>query len=260
MNKLISILLILMVTPLLIAAQSDDYEKRMHVTEHGILKYRILMPLEFSKDKKYPVLLFLHGSGERGNDNEKQLIHGSRFFFNNRNKYPAILLFPQCSENDYWASLIDDPDNPSVFKFDYGRKPTKSLQLVISLLDSIEQLQYVDNKRIYVGGLSMGGMGTLEILYRKPKTFAAAFSICGAGNTDSVTKYAKNTKLWLFHGAQDQVVLPEYSQKMVDALKNAGAKPKYTLYPKAHHNSWDDAFKEPKFLSWLFSQKSKKRR
>ena len=114
-----------MVTPLLIAAQSDDYEKRMHVTEHGILKYRILMPLEFSKDKKYPVLLFLHGSGERGNDNEKQLIHGSRFFFNNRNKYPAILLFPQCSENDYWASLIDDPDNPSVFKFDYGRKAHK---------------------------------------------------------------------------------------------------------------------------------------
>jgi predicted peptidase len=99
----------------------------------------------------------------------------------------------------------------------------------------------------------MGAMGIFELLYRRPETFAAAIAICGAGDPKSVSNYAKNVDLWVFHGAKDDVVVPEYSKEMVEALKNEKANVKFTLYPNANHNSWDSAFAEPELLTWLFS-------
>jgi predicted peptidase len=112
----------------------------------------------------------------------------------------------------------------------------------------------VDDERVYVGGLSMGGMGTFELVRRMPKTFAAAFPICGGANP-ATAKKMDDVDWWIFHGAKDDVVPPRHSEVMVKALKKEGANVKFTLYPNANHNSWDPAFTEPELLSWLFSKK-----
>ena len=120
-------------------------------------------------------------------------------------------------------------------------------------MQNITKNNYVDNSKIYVGGLSMGGMGTFEIISRQPNVFAAAFAICGGGNTENATKFATKVPMWIFHGAKDNVVKPQLSVQMVNAIINAGGTPNFTLYAEDNHNSWDSAFAEPKLLTWLFS-------
>jgi predicted peptidase len=216
----------------------------------------MIKPSDFDPNKKYPLVYFLHGRGESGTDNEKQLVHGSKLFLNevNQNQFPAIVVFPQCPKNDYWAKAeVDRSETGNTFKFDYSGEPNPALKKVISLLDSLQSHKNVNADKIYLGGLSMGGMGTFELLHRRPETFAAAIAICGAGDPKSVSNYAKNVDLWVFHGAKDDVVAPEYSKEMVEALKNDKANVKFTLYPNANHNSWDPAFAEPELLTWLFS-------
>ncbi|HEY9220352.1 MAG TPA: prolyl oligopeptidase family serine peptidase [Lutibacter sp.] len=233
------------------------FEKKQFIKENDTLLYRIMYPINFSKEKQYPVVLFLHGSGERGSDNSSQLIHGSSLFLenDNREQFPAIVVFPQCPENDYWAnSTVDRSTQPITLKFSNGKEPTKSLRLTMSLMDNLLAESYVNKDKVYVMGLSMGGMGTFEILSRKPQMFAAAVPICGGGSTETAVNYAKNTALWVFHGAKDDVVNPLLSLEMVAAILNAGGKPSFTLYDKDNHNSWDSAFAEPHLLHWLFSK------
>jgi predicted peptidase len=221
----------------------------------------MLLPKFFSKDKQYPLVLFLHGAGERGNDNNSQLIHGSKLFTNeiNRDSFPAIVIFPQCSKNDYWANLmVDRSTKPISREFPLDVEPTKALNLVMKLMDDMTNKSFVNRSQVYVGGLSMGGMGTFEILYRKPYMFAAAFAICGGGNPEAAKTYADKTALWVFHGAKDDVVEPHLSIDMVSAILKEGGFPKFTLYDFANHNSWDPAFEEPELLSWLFSNKKSK--
>mgnify|MGYP006273900499 CR=1 FL=1 len=253
MKKLSIIILLSITWPL--AAQTE-YQAKMHISESGNLPYRILLPKNFNQNDKYPLLLFLHGAGERGSDNKKQLVHGAEHFKSAQSAYPSIVLFPQCPKEDYWSNLtVDRSEMPYRFQFDYSQPPTPAMSHVMSLLDSLLNQEFVDQDRVYVGGLSMGGMGTFEILHRKPETFAAAFAICGAGDPESVSNYAKKTPVWLFHGGKDNVVLPSYSTEMYIALHKAGARPRYNLYKNANHNSWDPAFAEDDFISWIFSQK-----
>ncbi|KAA3629876.1 MAG: phospholipase, partial [Bacteroidetes bacterium] len=110
--------------------------------------------------------------------------------------------------------------------------------------------------RVYIGGLSMGGMGTFEMVRRHPGVFAAAFPICG-GAHPATAEAIKDVSWWIFHGAKDQVVLPKYSEEMYKSLKAAGADVKFTLYPDANHNSWDPAFAEKDLMEWLFSKSRK---
>jgi predicted peptidase len=237
------------------AQDTNLYKPEKFIRGTDTLLYRILMPENFDKTKTYPVLLFLHGAGERGNDNKAQLIHGSKLFLRPevRANYPAIVIFPQCPEDSYWSnvksSMVNGKRN---FEFEKGGKPTLAMKMVMSLMEQVKDLPYTDNKRIYAGGLSMGGMGTFEILRRMRGEFAAAFAVCGGDNPENVRKY-KNIPLWIFHGAKDDVVPPENSQIIADALKAKKADVKFTMYPEANHNSWDQAFAEPELLSWLFS-------
>jgi predicted peptidase len=136
-------------------------------------------------------------------------------------------------------------------------KPNKSLQLVIRLMDQFIEKKQVDKQRIYVSGLSMGGMGTFEILYRRPNMFAAAIPICGNGSTKLASLYAKKVSIWVFHGSDDKVVSPKHSLNMVNAIIELGGSPKMTLYENVGHNSWDYAFAEKNYLKWIYS-KSKK--
>ncbi len=240
------------------AQPASPYSRETHVVGTDTLRYRKLLPEGFDPAQKYPLVLFLHGGGERGSDNERQLVYGSGLFMQPlwRRAYPAIVLFPQCAEGDYWAQVaIDRSSYPIGLDFQYDKGPTRSLDLVINLLESYGESPYVDPQRIYVMGLSMGGMGTFELLHRKPDLFAAAIPICGAGVPETVSGYARKVPLWVFHGAVDQVVAPDHSLEMVNALFEAGARPGFTLYHQVNHNSWDYALAEPELLPWLFSHR-----
>lgn len=240
-----------------VAAQDRSlYSKEVFIRDADTLLYRLLLPENFDPAKKYPVLLFLHGAGERGNDNEAQLTHGSKLFLSEkvRKEYPAIVVFPQCPKNDFWANVKIGNNTADRFGFQKGGKPGKSMELLTGLLSHFRSLKYADKDKFYVGGLSMGGMGTLELLRRKPKAFAAAFSICGGDNIENAKKY-KRVPLWFFHGGKDNVVPSEKSKVVVAELERLNAPVKFTIYPEANHNSWDAAFAEPELLSWLFSHK-----
>ena len=238
--------------------EKEEFKRELFIQQDDTLKYRILYPEKFSESETYPLVLFLHGAGERGNDNEKQLLHGSEIFLDslNRKKFPALVVFPQCPQDDYWSNADVDRSGGGVkLSFKNGGQPTQALSQVIKLLDSLKNRPFIDQNRVYVGGLSMGGMGTFEILYRKPNTFAAAIAICGGAAPETASAYAKTTPVWIFHGSLDDVVNPKYSLEMAEALLKAGAHPKMNLYDTANHNSWDNAFAEPDLLPWLFSKK-----
>tara|TARA_B110000046_G_scaffold88791_1_gene96931 strand:- start:6028 stop:6801 length:774 start_codon:yes stop_codon:yes gene_type:complete len=233
------------------------YEKETFIFENDTLNYRILKPLNYQPDEQYPVHLFLHGAGERGSDNISQLTHGGKLFLKkeNREKYNSWVIFPQCSENDRWPNLKSDLWNAT---FDNKiTKPNKSLGLVIRLMDEFIEKKQVNRQRVYVSGLSMGGMGTFEILYRRPNMFAAASPICGNGSTKLTNLYADKVFIWIFHGSDDQVVSPKHSLNLAKAIIESGGSPKVTLYENVGHGSWDHAFAEQNYLKWIHSKTKK---
>lgn len=254
------IFLLLFATGVSVQAQTtEDFKKEQFLHQEDTLNYRILYPKDFSEDKKYPLVLFLHGAGERGKDNEMQLANGSRLFLENMDIFPAIVVFPQAPAEDFWAKIEVERDSlPYDFNFYPKQDPTTALSMVMKLMDSITSAESVDNSRVYVGGLSMGGMGTFEILSRKPEMFAAAFAICGGGDPEIAKDYPEGFNIWIFHGEQDEVVLPKYSKSMARAVNSAGGNAKLSLYPEDDHNSWDTAFAEPYLLEWLFSHSNGK--
>jgi predicted peptidase len=258
MIKRLPLLTLLILFYTLVNAQDLNlYQKKLYISGNDTMRYRLLLPYNYDASKKYPLILFLHGAGERGNDNEKQLVHGAKLFLKEdiRKDYPAIIVFPQCPANSFWSNVDFKMDNGErTFSFQEAGEPTIAMKLAQELLMNIMQTFPVIKKKVYVGGLSMGGMGTFEIVRRNPKLFAAAIPICGGANI-ATAPALKKTKWWVFHGAKDDVVSPKLSEDMVNALKEVKASVKFTLYPNANHNSWDSAFAEPDLLSWLFTQK-----
>jgi len=237
-------------------AQDSLYQKKVFQASNGLsLPYRILLPQDYDPHKKYPLILFLHGAGERGNDNEKQLTHGAKLFVTpeNRKNYPAIVIAPQCPADNYWGNVtIDRNTRPFALSFDYSRPETTALSAAIELVKKIITDEGVDKKRVYITGLSMGGMGTFEAVYRYPKLIAAAAPVCGGGDSKLYSKKAAKIPFWVFHGDADVVVSVKESRTMVEKLKSLKAQVKYTEYAGVNHNSWDNAFAEPDYLKWLF--------
>jgi predicted peptidase len=234
------------------------YQKLYFTKGTDTLPYRLLLPENYDAAKKYPLILFLHGAGERGNDNEMQLTHGAALFLRDsiRKNYPAFVIFPQCPQNSYWSNVTRGAveNGEDRFLFQAGGEPTPAMALLQRLLKQFIKKYPVQKKQLYAGGLSMGGMGTFEIVFRNPGMFAAAFPICGGADVASAPKL-KKTNWWIFHGAKDDVVLPVFSQRIAAALEKVQANVKFSLYPEANHNSWDNAFAEPGLLAWLFSNK-----
>lgn len=233
------------------------YKKEQFTSSDGFnLPYRILLPEGYERGGKYPLILVLHGAGERGADNEKQLIHGSKLFLDSlvRKKHQAIVVFPQCPESSYWSSVtIDRNKSPLALDFDYARPMTPPLKASMELVQNLLKKERIDDRRVYITGLSMGGMGTFEAVHRYPGLFAAALPICGGGDTNNYRKV--KTPFWVFHGSDDAVVNVNYSKEMVGRLNDLGVKVKYTEYPGVNHNSWDNAFAEPDFLPWMFKRR-----
>jgi predicted peptidase len=236
------------------------YQKKEFVYNGNTLPYRILYPENYDKHRKYPLLLFLHGAGERGKDNEKQLIHGSKLFISeeSRKNFPAIIVIPQCPEESFWASVkIDRTVTPLKIEFDYTVQPSWPLAAANELVKQIIREGSADKSKVYITGLSMGGMGTFESVYRYPDLYAAALPICGGGSVNLYDNRITKTAFWVFHGAADAVVNVKLSQEMVEKLKTLKAEVKYSEYPGVNHNSWDNAFAEKEYLSWMLKHKRK---
>lgn len=237
------------------AGDKASFLKKQFTARDGYqLNYRVLYPLNYSPDQKYPVILFLHGAGERGSDNEAQLVHGGDMFalYANQSKFPAIVIAPQCPQDLSW-SVYNRPEKPGDKRF-YPLAPpaTKPMAAVKELLDSYIDQGIVDTKRIYATGLSMGGMGTFDIVTRYPNMFAAATPICGGANLDRLSNFKGKTAFSIYHGAADSVVDVQYSRDANEALKKANADVRYKEYPGVDHNSWNNAFAEPDYLSWMW--------
>lgn len=228
------------------------FEPREFVGENGeTLKYRLLKPQDYSPSKRYPLVVFLHGAGERGDDNLAQLKHGMRDFCDPelRTKFPCYVLAPQCPKGQKWADV--DWTRSSVTLPD---AISPSMNLVFAVVDTMLEDAAIDKNRIYITGLSMGGYGTWDAMYRRPEMFAAALPICGGGDTVTAKKIHQ-IPTWCFHGDQDRAVRVEFSRDMIAALKAAGGQPKYTEYPGVGHDSWTTTYANPQVHQWMFSQR-----
>jgi predicted peptidase len=243
------------VAPLLLATQStpakDPPMLEKYTFEDGERKlpYRLLRPPKVVDGKKYPLVVFLHGAGERGSDNEKQLVHGVPQFVANLEKHPCFLIAPQCPEGKRWVEVDWSADSHT-----QPKEPDEVGRLTLVLVEKTIKDLPIDPKRVYITGLSMGGYGTWDLLARRPDLFAAAAPVCGGADEATATKI-KDIPIWAFHGAKDTAVKPARSRNMIAALKKAGGKPKYTEYPEVGHNSWDNAYRDPELFKWLFAQK-----
>ena len=235
------------------------YQNGMMIENNDTLRYRILYPDNYEHGKSYPVVVFLHGIGERGRDNQLQLTHGADLFVRNdvREKFPAIVIFPQCPPDMTWSYRVEQYD--SSLKKTVGRYPFHqpilwTENMVKELTDKLISSGIADKKRIYIVGLSMGAAGTYDLLVRFPNYYTAAITIAGENSVTLMAKNCKSLPLWIFHGAKDDIIDPQTDRTLYAQLKGIDPNLKYTEYPDANHNSWDPAFAEPDLLPWLFAQ------
>jgi predicted peptidase len=236
---------------LLIEKKESEYNYgKYNISETDSILFRVLIPLNYDTNAVYPLLIFFHGSGERGSDNEAQLINGGKLFSDeiNRQEYNSFVVFPQCPENEKWVD-VDWSAESSFMK----ESPTKPLENSIKLINKLIKEFKIDTKRLYVMGLSMGGYATWDIICRLPDKFAAAVPICGGGDENKAFDIVR-VPIWAFHGSKDKTVKTHRSRNMVNAIKQQGGFPKYTEYPGVGHNCWDLAFEEEGLLEWVFSQ------
>ena len=198
---------------------------------------------------RVPLVLFLHGAGERGNDNAKQLKHavGPILDFFARKGEPVCLLAPQCPEGRKWVEV--DWSAPSHVM---PAQPSDPLRLALELVDKTIREQDIDPARVYVTGLSMGGFGTWDALCRRPELFAAGMPVCGGGDPQQVARF-RTVPVYVVHGGADKVVPTARSRAMVSALWGVGGRVLYTEYPGCGHNSWGPAFSDDALLTRFFS-------
>ena len=247
MNKIFSGLVILMVLAFLSGCSTSSEISNISagkqivanfettVTINVNTQYLIYLPEDYNKtNKKWPLVMFLHGSGERGTDIELVKKNGPPKLVSEGKKFPFILLSPQCPLGQRWNAL------------------TLSV-----LLDEVEKNYRIDKKRIYITGLSMGGEGTWKLIMAQPKRFAAAAPVCGRTGSSYLDACILNTlPIWVFHGAMDDVVSIDESERMVKALKECGNDVKFTIYPNANHNAWTETYSNPELYVWLLKFKN----
>lgn len=211
-----------------------------HAFEKQIVKairlaYLLGLPDDYEThaDGHFPLVLFLHGSGERGSDIEKVKTHGLPKHLAAGETFPFITLSPQCPEGSRWIFELD---------------------ALAALLDEITARYRVDRQRIYLTGLSMGGFGAWELATQNPQRFAALVPVCGWGDADRVCAI-KHLPVWVFHGDNDTVVPVSQSQQMVDALTQCGGNVKFTIYPDTDHDSWSATYANPELYTWMLAQR-----
>lgn len=244
--------LALILAPFAVGAQltKDDIEfrKKYYATKTGErLPYRLYVPLGYDANRKYPLLLWLHGGDGRGSDNVKQLNGGNSIathFWTGKDvqlNFPMFVLLPQCPSGDNWS----DPDL---------NQPTKWLELTMSALADVQKEFSIDPDRLYLAGQSMGGLGVWSTLQAYPGKWAAAVILSAYDNFTDIPALAQ-TPLWVFQGEADETVPVTLVHDMMKQLKKAHRNLRYTEYPKTDHEVWKKAFAEPGLLAWLSAQK-----
>ena len=241
---------------------------------HMTIPYRLYVPEDY-QEKSYPILTFLHGAGERGNNNFSQVGGNAEILYRlltpaNREKYPCIIFAPQC------PLVSDDPDllapiesggfrwveknwEPGFyFLFDEGNQMIEQSvpsQIVVKIMDELIENYNIDVNRQYITGLSMGGYGTWDFIYRYPERFAAAVPICGGADFTQVERI-RDVNIWTFHGTADTVVSFTGAKNLYDALEALNVPNiKVTFYEGVDHGSWFPAYQEPELLDFIFSKK-----
>ena len=221
------------------------------------LPFRLIKPeiqpnsKQVTKNNDKQLLVFLHGSGERGSDNEAQLKHGRIFFERLAQENNTLVLVPQCPEKLSWHNGYSKTSKRGrTYCYPKKIKPNRVLDLLERLVDSVAQAENIAPSNLLIGGLSMGGMGTLELLRRRSQYYKRAFVICGGAHR-KVARQIGDTPIWFFHGQEDEIVLPKYAQRLFRKLKRKGRETIFTLYPGVNHNSWDLAFREQELIPWL---------
>jgi predicted peptidase len=223
----------------------DGFIGRIYRNESGqALPYRLYIPDNYSRAKMYPLILWLHGGGGLGNDNQRQ-ISGDQVFAlrtwtnpETQGKHPAFVLAPQSSE--VWANLKSN-------------SLTASEKLTVDIIRALRTEFPIDSKRVYISGQSLGGIGTWDLLDKEPDLFAAAIPLCGFGNPAKASRIAK-IPVWSFQGADDSRAVVANVRLMIAALRYVGGNPKYTEYPGVGHDVWTLAFSESALVEWLFAQ------
>jgi predicted peptidase len=212
-----------------VAVKEGDVERQVEI------KYLVFLPADHGqpekKDVKWPLMLFLHGGGERGTDIELVKKHGPPKIVEQKKEFPFVTISPQCPAEKRWNA--DE---------------------LAKLVDHAANTYQADPKRLYVTGLSLGGAGTWDLLAKYPGKFAAAVPICGPGDPAAADKM-KGTPVWVFHGAKDPGVPIAKSEEMVEAIKKAGGNVKFTVYPEAGHDSWTETYNNEEVYKWLLEQK-----
>lgn len=223
-------------------AQTTDGQQALtfsaKITRTESLSYLLHLPSDYAKSrrKRWPLLLFLHGSGERGSDIKKVKVHGPPKLIEQGKDFPFIVVSPQCPDGRWW-----------------------DVDVLSALLDSVSKTHRVDKDRIYCTGLSMGGFGTWSLAQAFPDRFAAIAPICGGGDPKQVASLGQ-LPIWVFHGGKDPVVSVERANDMVNALKAIGSNVKLTVYPEAGHDSWTVTYDNPELYDWLLAQKRARKR
>ena len=205
------------------------------ITKSVHLNYLLYLPKGYGEnpDEKWPLILFLHGSGERGDNLELVKKYGIAKVVEERDDFPFIAVSPQCQADGWWSHKVE---------------------ALNALLDEMLAIYSVDPARVYLTGLSMGGYGAWHLAALYPQRFAAVVPICGGG-TAAEARSLKDIPVWVFHGAKDSRVPLSESEKMVTALKGVGGNVRFTVYPEADHDSWTLTYDNPELYEWLLQQR-----
>ncbi|HEV2131679.1 MAG TPA: prolyl oligopeptidase family serine peptidase, partial [Longimicrobiaceae bacterium] len=209
--------------------EQEPRELRRHVVREATGRYLLFLPAGYagSRGERWPLILFLHGAGERGDDLEKVMIHGPPKLVAERPDFPFIVVSPQVPEDRIWSvSFLD------------------------ALLEEVTERYRVDPDRIYVTGLSMGGYGTWHLAMEYPHRFAAIAPISGGGTITGACTL-RHLPIWAFHGAQDEIVPPSRSEELVERLRRCEGNVRFTLYPDAGHDAWTRTYENPELYEWF---------
>ena len=228
----------------------DDLVARSWASSGAALQlpYRLYVPRDYVQTRRYPLLVVLHGAGERGSDNAAQLSNGVLAFCDHRlqKRRPTFVVYPQCPAGARWVEAPWSEGRYDLSKVPQSKPTTALLELIAALNTEFT----LDPKRLLVCGLSMGGYGAWDLMTRYPERFAAGMPICGGGDPTQAARLRK-LAIWAFHGARDPVVPVAGSRQMVQALKRAGGRVRYTEYPDVEHRAWERAFTDRRTISWL---------
>lgn len=230
------------------------FERRENTHNGTTLPYRLYVPFDYTPDKDYPVLLFMHGAGERGNDGSKHLsgfpVMTNLFNLEEAPIKDAIIIAPQCPTNQKW---VDMDWSSGTYSVD-STPESNEMKCVLDILDKIFDEFSVDSDRVYVTGVSMGGIGTWDLITRHGDIFAAAVPMCGTGDA-SKGAVLKNIPIWTVHGNSDPTVPFSGTKNVVDAIKAAGGdKVKFTELDGYQHNIWNWTSENDEIYTWLFEQ------